>query len=262
MQLTIALLAAFLPSLALTATPVQKPLQEKAKGWLNAVQEKMPKVPGLTGIPKPHNPHPTLAHPIKEAASKIAAANVHTLTRQNYHSLLDPDPASTSPTEWLIFITGNTTSCAGRVNGCHNMFVAWNESAAILSADPLAPKLGLLDCDDQRVLCAAWAAKPPTIWHIRRPGHGRSLEGREDGASEVRINYLNYTTTTAGDMVALHTGNKYKEGYLYEGYQQPFDSWLAKSGILDLAGYVLFAVGLVPGWALMLTISMVTRLFV
>lgn len=255
-----ALCVSLLPAFALTEQPAQKPLKEKAKGWFSAAKAAVPTMPGLTAIPKPHNPHPTLAHPIKESASKIAALNVHPITRQNYRSLLAPSSSTDTPTEWLIFIAGGPKSCAGRVKGCHNMHVAWNESAAILSADALAPKLGIVDCDEQRVLCTTWTANPPTIWHIRRPAPGRSLEGREEGESEVRVNYLNYTTTTAGDMVALHTGNKYQDGYLYEGKLRIFDSWLAKNGLLDLAGWVLFIVGLVPSWSIMLTISMVTRL--
>ena len=260
MHLSQLILLPLLPSLTIAAQPAQKPLQEKAKGWLNKAKEyiptAVPTVPGLTAVSKASNPKPTLKSPLKQTANAIAAKKVQTLTRSNFRDLLTPASNANGPMEWMVFVTGGNKTCGPH---CHNLHVSWNESAALLAADPLAPKLGLVDCDIERVLCATWTAKPPTIWHIRRPAPGQSLEGREHGESEVRINYLNYTTTTASDMVALHTGNKYLDGYLYEGNFHIFDSWLAKNGLLDPLGWVLFIVGLVPSWGIMLTISMVTR---
>lgn len=59
--------------------------------------------------------------------------------------------------------------------------------------------------------------------------------------------------------MALHTGKKYEEGILQEGIFQPFDGPLAQYGVLKAVGYVLFAFGMVPSWAFMLVISMVSR---
>ena len=260
MHLSNAILLPLLPALASAAQPAQKPLQDKAKGWLNAAKQyiptAVPTVPGLTAVSKVHNPKPTAKSPIKEAANAVAAKKVQVLNRSNYRSLLTPAPDARGPTEWLVYVTGGNKTCGGH---CHNLHVSWNESAAILAADPLAPNLGLIDCDNDRVLCAIWTAKPPTIWHIQRPAPGQALEGREVGKSDIRVNYLNYTTTTASDMVALHTGSKYKDGYLIEHSYHLFDSWLAEKGLLDAFGWVMFLVNLVPSWTIMLTISMVTR---
>ena len=259
MYISHALVLSVLPLLPLAAD--QKPLQEKAQGWLNKAKSYLPTavptVPGLTGIEKVHNPKPTARSPIKEAANVIAAKKVTPITRANWHEYLTPASNTKQPSEWLIFVTGGNKTCSG--SQCHNIHVSWNESAAILAADPLSPKLGLVDCDNNRVLCAIWTAQPPTIWHIRRPAPGQALPGRAPGISETRVNYLNYTTTGVNDIVALHTGNKYEDGYLYEGNFHLFDSWLAQNGLLDITGWVLFIAGVVPTWGVMLTISMVTR---
>lgn len=261
MYISHALTFSLVPLLTFAAEPAQKPLQEKAQGWLNKAKSyiptAVPTVPGLTAIEKVSNPKPTFKSPIKETANVIAAKKVTPLTRQDYRDLLTPAPSAKSPLEWLVFVTGGNKTCVG--GHCHNLHVSWNESAAILAADPLAPKLGLIDCDTNRVLCAIWTAKPPTIWHIRRPAPGQTLKGRVPGESEVRIVYLNYTTTGVDDIVALHTGNKYEDGYLYEGTFHLFDSWLAQNGLLDVVGWILFIAGVVPTWGVMLTISMGTR---
>ena len=253
------IILALLPSLTLAADPAQKPLQEKAKGWLDRakgyIPTAVPTVPGLTAVSRVHNPKPTLKSPIKDSANAVAAKAVHPIGRSNWHNLFAPP--NNGEISWMIFVTGGNRTCSGH---CHNLHVSWNETAAILSADPIAPKLGLLDCDNEKVLCATWRAQPPTIWHVRRPAPGQAIDGGEKGESEVRINYLNYTTTGVQEMVALHTGNKYRDGYLYGGYFQPFDGELAKYGILEAVGWVLFVVGLIPSWSIMLTISMVTRL--
>ena len=246
------LLPLLLPALT-SAADTQKPIGERARGWLSAAGEYLPTafptVPGLTAVPL--SPKPTSKSPISAAASKIAALKVQPLTMSNYASVLTPDPSTRGPTDWMVFVTGGNKTCGGH---CHNLEVSWNETASILAADPTAPKLGIINCDEQRVLCTTWTAKPPTIWHFTRPTPGETWS-----KTDVHVSYLNFTTTTAGDMVALHTGNKYKDGYLYEGIFHLFDGPLAKYGLLDAVGYVIFAFGLVPSWAFMLIISMVSR---
>ncbi|KAG8530909.1 uncharacterized protein KY384_004266 [Bacidia gigantensis] len=231
------LLSLLLPALT-TADQAQQPLGEKAKGWFSAAKQYLPTaiptVPGLTAIP--NMPKPTLKSPISESAAKIAALKVHSLSMSNYRPLLTPSADKKGPTDWM--------TCGGH---CHNLEVNWNETASILAADALAPKLGIINCDNERVLCAVWSAKPPTIWHIRRPAPAVG------GETDVYINYLNFTTTTTSDMVALHTSNKYEGGILYEGMFHIFDGWLAQNGLLDYLGYVLYAFTAVPSWALMLT---------
>ena len=246
------LLSLLLPALA-SAADAQKPLVQKAKGWFSAAKEyvptAIPTVPGLTAIPLA--PKPTTKSPVSQAASKVAALKVHPLTIKNYASVLTPEPSTKGPTDWLVYVTGGNKTCGGY---CHNLDVAWNETASVLAADLTAPKLGKINCDEQRVLCATWSAKPPTIWHFSRPPPGEAWH-----KTDIHISYLNFTKTTVGDMVALHTGDKYKDGYLYEGIFHIFDGLLAKNGLLDAVGYVVFAVGLIPSWSYMILISMISR---
>ena len=60
-------------------------------------------------------------------------------------------------------------------------------------------------------------------------------------------------------MVALHSGKKYETGLVYEGYFDPIDGQLAHFGLLKPIGYVLFGFSMIPSWAFMLVISMVSR---
>lgn len=62
-----------------------------------------------------------------------------------------------------------------------------------------------------------------------------------------------------GDILSLHSGKKYEEGVLYEGYFHPIDGPLAQMGVNKVLGYVMWGVGLVPSWAFMVVISMVSR---
>ncbi|KAL9103102.1 MAG: hypothetical protein Q9163_001813 [Psora crenata] len=239
---------------ALASAQAQKPMADRAKGWFNAAKQYLPTaIPTVPGITVSSIPEAAKS-PVSASASKIAALKVHPITMSNYEALLTPEPGNKGPTEWMIFVTGGNKTCGGH---CHDLEVAWNKTSSIMAADPQAPNLGVINCDKEAVLCAAWTAKPPTIWHIKRPvpGPDQSMPATTD----IHINYLNFTTTTAQDMVALHTGKKYEDGYLYEGVFHPFDGWLAQYGLQKVVGYILFGFGLIPSWAFMLVVSMASR---
>ena len=234
-------LALALPALAIAQA--QNPLFDQAQAWFDKAKSYIP-----TSV------YDTAADPVGASASKIAAKNVTPLTMANYEAFLTPDPSSShSPQEYMVFVSGGNKTCEGY---CAKVEKEWNETASIFAADPTAPKLGYINCDTQGVLCATWMAKPPTIWHIQRP---IALADQSTPASTIYINYLNITETTVGDMVALHSGKKYETGMIYEGYFHPFDGPLAKAGVNKIVGYILFGFGLIPSWAFMLIISMVSR---
>ncbi len=65
--------------------------------------------------------------------------------------------------------------------------------------------------------------------------------------------------TTARDIVRIHTHKKYEETDVYDGIFHPFDSHLAKYGLVKPVGYVLYAFGLVPSWLVMIVVSFVSR---
>jgi len=234
-------LALALPALA--AAQSQKPLGEQLQGWFDKAKSYIP-----------NNVPAAATDPVGASAAKLAAKNVTPLSMANFESWLTPDPSSAkSPQEYMVFVSGGNKTCGGH---CHKLEKEWNETASLLAADPTAPHLGYLNCDAQAVLCATWNAQPPTIWHIQRP---IAQADQSTPASTVYINYLNVTTTSVGDMVALHSGKKYEDGVLNEGYFQPFDGILAQYGVNKVVGYVLFAFGMVPSWAFMLVISMASR---
>lgn len=237
-------LALLLPALA-AAQDQQKPLGSQLKGWFDRAKSY---VPSTNSVPE------AAKDPVGASAAKVASKTVTPLTISNYESWLTPDPSSPkSPQEYMVFVSGGNKTCGGH---CLKLEKEWNETASLLGADPTAPNLGYIDCDTQGVLCATWQAQPPTIWHIQRPV---AQADQSTPASTVYINYVNVTSTSVGDIVALHSGKKYEEGILYEGYFQPFDGILARYGVNKPVGYVLYGVGLVPSWAFMLIISMVSR---
>ena len=233
-------LALALPVLA-AAQDIQKPLIEQAGDWFNSLRGYIPtSVPAVPAA---------LKSPVAASAAKVAY-----LTMANYETELTPDPKSSkSPQEWMVFVSGGNKTCGGF---CDRLEREWNETASLLAADPTAPNLAYVNCDKEGVLCSTWMAKPPTIWHIQRPV---ALADQSTPASTIYINYFNVTHSTVGDMVALHSGKKYEEGILYNGWFDPLDGQLAKFGVNKAIGYALFGIGMVPSWAFMIVISMVSR---
>ena len=238
-------LALVLPALA-TAQDIQKPLIQQAGDWINSLRGYIPStVPAVPAAMK---------SPVVASAAKVAAKKVVPLTMANYESELTPSPNSAqSPQEWMVFISGGNKTCGGH---CERLEREWNQTASLLAADPTAPNLAFVNCDTQGVLCSTWMAKPPTVWHIQRPV---AQADQSTPASTIHINYFNVTHSTAGDMVALHTGKQYETGILYDGWFDPFDGQLAKLGLNKALGYVLFGIGMVPSWAFMIVVSMVSR---
>lgn len=257
MHLTHALaLALALPALT-SAQDIQKPLIEQATSWLQTLLGSLPTtIP--TAVPT------ALRSPVPAAAAALAAKKVTPLTMANYERELTPDPATAAPAqEWMVFVTGGNKTCGGH---CLRLERAFNETATLLAADPTAPSLAILDCDAQGALCSTWMAKPPTIWHIRRvraadADTSSSSSSSTSTTTTIHVNYFNVTHSTAGDMVALHSSKKYEDGIRYEGggWFDPFDGPLARWGVNKGVGYALYGVGLVPSWAFMIVVSMVSR---
>ncbi|KAL8798076.1 MAG: hypothetical protein Q9200_007828, partial [Gallowayella weberi] len=193
--------------------------------------------------------------PIASTAAAAASRNVVPLTTENWKSHLTPSSSNPAdgPEEWMIFFSGGNKSCYGR---CAGVETAWNESAALLTADPTAPRLAYVNCDKTPVLCTTWAAAVPTIWWVQLPIVG---EGQSKPATTIRILGLNTTTATAGDILKIHREKTYEKRPVYEGALHPFDGWVAKSGLSVPLGYVLYAFANIPSWAFMIVISMGSR---
>ncbi|KAI4182301.1 MAG: hypothetical protein L6R41_006066 [Letrouitia leprolyta] len=242
MRLTAILLAVALP---LTATAQQqKPLTETLQSWFEKAKSYLP-----NNVAAPA--------PIASTAAKVASTNIVHLTNENWKSVLKPstsDPFQ-GPETWMVFISGGNKTCYGR---CAGVEQAWNKSASLLAADPSSPQLAYLNCDQQPVLCATWAAGPPSIWHIQIPV-ARADQSRP--ATTVRIIGLNTTTTTAINIIELHSQKKYEKRPVYEGALHPFNGWVAQYGLLTPLGYTLYVFANVPSWAFMIGISMFSRYY-
>lgn len=227
---------------AITIAEEQVPLGKKAEGWFNKAKSYVPTV---------------VKSPVSASASKVAAQVITPLTKDNWESELSIKPSNVErgPETWLILITGGNKTCGGR---CTRVEEAFNETAALLSPDPTAPKLGYLNCETNAVLCAIWAANVPTLWHIQIPVPAVDQSG---AGTTIRIINVNTTSVNTQDIVRIHTQKTYEKVSAYDGAFHPFDGYLAKYQLNKAIGYVLFAFSMVPSWAFMIVVSMVSRNF-
>ncbi|TDZ67300.1 hypothetical protein CTRI78_v002995 [Colletotrichum trifolii] len=194
--------------------------------------------------------------PSKEEAPEAAAPETTTakqlsvLTVENWKDTLYAPVKSESatPEEWWVLITGRNKTCFGH---CGRIETAFNESAVKFAKLPESPHLGLLNCDDQPVLCNAWSAGTASIWSINMLPAG----------SEVDIwrKRLNVTTTTSDDIVDLWKKGNKEDWVLTENIFHPFNSWVAKNGLSIPVGYFFWAFNLMPNWLFMLLISFGSR---
>ncbi|KAL8710757.1 MAG: hypothetical protein Q9220_004775 [cf. Caloplaca sp. 1 TL-2023] len=228
--------ASLLALLPLALAESQKPLNE----WFEKAKAYIPSA---------------VKAPVASTAAKAAASNVVPLTKDNWQSVLTPSTADPfqGPESWMVFFSGGNKTCYGR---CAGLEQAWNESAALLAADPTSPRLAYANCDKDPILCATWAAGPPTIWYIQLPV---TAPDQSKPATTIRIVGLNTTTTTAKDITSIHTQKTYEKKPVYEGSLHPFDGWVAKYGLLVPFGYVMYGFANVPSWAFMIVISMGSR---
>ncbi|KAL8822440.1 MAG: hypothetical protein Q9191_006826 [Dirinaria sp. TL-2023a] len=225
---------------AIAAAQQQKPLIENLQSWFDKAKSYIP-----AGTKEP----------VAAGAAKAAAQSVTPLTKSNWQSVLSAGASNPKdgPEEWMVLVTGGNKSCYGR---CAGVDKAWNETAAVFAADPTAPHLASINCDQEPILCATWATGPASVWHIQRPV---PQTDQSTPATTIHVIKLNTTTTTAGEIIAIHTGKTYEREPVYEGAFHPFDGLLAKYYLNVPLGQALFYFSLIPSWAFMIVISMVSR---
>ena len=227
--------------------PLLDTLQEQASSYLGQAQLYFEKaksyVPGA------------IQSPINTGTANIAAKNVTPLTKENWYQTLKSSTSATSqgPSTWMVFVSGGNKTCYGQCDGVER---AWSESATLFAADPNAPHLGYINCDSEAIMCGIWAAGPPAIWYIQLPVVGKD---QSTPATTIHIVSLNTTTTTAKEIVQIHTQKAYEKTPVYEGAFHPFDGWLAQFGLNTVLAYVVTVFGLIPSWAFMIIISFVSR---
>ena len=180
-----------------------------------------------------------------------ASATLVPITSANWQATL-----SSSVTQpWMILISGGNKTCYGRCGGVEE---AWNKASGAAKTDSRAPKLGYVNCDSERLLCATWNAGPPSVWYIDvpavAPGGGRVT-------TDIYVVPLNATGTSSGDITAIYKNEKYKSRPVLKSMFHPFDGLIAQSGLQVPVGYVLTAFGMIPSWAVMVVISLMARTF-
>lgn len=262
----------------------------------SAVQSYLP-IPSAT---KPNVLSSVSPTPVASPETAAAAANtpiiipppasITPLTVENWRTHLSPSPSRASldldgRETWMVLISGGNRTCLGH---CARLEAEWNRTAALLTKDPIsantAPQLGYVNCDDSPVLCAMWAARPVTLWYIQFPAihvkseeeysssgssSSSSSESSGSGSSDappssettVSIISLNMTTTTAEELLHIHTQKTFEATPIYDGIFHPFDGPLAKTGVALPVGYVIAGFSMIPSWAYMILISFVSRSF-
>lgn len=199
-------------------------------------------------IPNPNKAHTDVA--AHAAAAKAGGKALHIFTLDNWKETVlgSVKPASSNPSEWWVLVTGGNKTCFGH---CDGVETAFNETAALFSANANAPHLAYLNCDNQPVLCNSWGAGPPSLWVMHASAQPSPVD--------VRILPLNITTTNVKTLTEIHSTKSWKEKAPYEGYFHPFDGQLAQYNLAVPIGYFLWGFGVIPSWAFMIGVSFLSR---
>lgn len=233
----------YLPLLALTgASMVQAGPVDQFGAWFNNLKTQLAN---------------SVSSPVDAVTGAIAGAFVQPLGMQNWKSHIWPKPDEEQ--EWMVYMTGGNKSCFGR---CENADRAWNQSVPLLKALPQAAnkptlKLGTIDCESNEILCVAWSAGVPAIWHFLTPATASS----PDATTDLRIIRLNTTTVNVGDITSIPSASKsrYEDYKTYDGILHPIDGAFQKYGVSVPFGYILWIMGAIPSWLMMLVISFASR---
>jgi len=199
-------------------------------------------------IPSPNKAHTSVdAH---AAAAKAGGKTLHILTLNDWEQTIrgSVKPASTKPEEWWVLVTGGNKTCFGH---CGAVEAAFNETAALFAANPTAPHLAYLNCENQPVLCNSWGAGPPNLWILQVLPPPAKVD--------IRWLNLNTTTTTVKTFTDLHSTKTWEKRPIYEGYFHPFDGQLAQYGLAVPLGYLFWVFGIIPSWLFMIGISFISR---
>ncbi|GLI79524.1 hypothetical protein PoHVEF18_007861 [Penicillium ochrochloron] len=228
-------LITLLPALALAQEQV--PLADRVQGWFNKAKSLVP-----TAVP---------ADPIQKMAEKVSEKRVTHVTMQNWQSLLTP---AEDAQDWYIYITGGNKTCFGR---CDIADKAFKESVLLFSADPTAPNLGQVNCEEERVLCATWSAGAPSVFYFQVPQ--AQPEGQARLPTPLHVVYMNTTTVTPEELYQIHSKKTFEKVPAYEGAFHPTDGLLAQYHLNVAFGYAIWAIGAIPSWTFMIAISFFSR---
>ncbi|RAL09745.1 aminoacyl-tRNA hydrolase [Aspergillus homomorphus CBS 101889] len=230
---------------ALAVAQEQVPLADRFQGWLDRAKAYLPTATPVV---------PAAVEKVQKVVEqkKIQEKTVTHLNMTNWESMLEP---ASDTQDWFVFVTGGNKTCFGR---CAQADKSFNESVLLFSADPTSPNLARLDCEANQVLCAAWSASAPSVWHFEVP-QAQLGEGR--APTTLHTAHLNTTTVTPETIYKLHSEKIIEQSPAYEGLLHPTDGFFAKNGLLLPLGYVMWGFGSIPSWLFMLFISFFSRTF-
>ncbi|KAG6037573.1 hypothetical protein E4U41_004907 [Claviceps citrina] len=206
----------------------------------------------LMGKMGSYMPNPGSYDAVAALEAKLGSMRLSTLTLENWkETLYEPVAAdSTVPTEWWVLISGRNKTCFGH---CGTIEKAFNETAAKFAVVPGSPLVGIVNCDDQPILCNAWSAGAGSIWSFSMLPPPAPVE--------IYKKRLNLTTTTSEDLDQLHAAeSKDEAGFvLLDSWFHPFHGKMTELGLSVPYGYAMWALGLVPNWLFMLVVSFASR---
>ncbi|KAF2220988.1 hypothetical protein BDZ85DRAFT_240492 [Elsinoe ampelina] len=237
-------------ALCTVAAAQQIPILDQAKAWFAKATAA---VSGAAASAS--SAAPSIPNPASVGAAAVASSQVEPLTINNYKSVISRRAATASPgiEEFLVFVTGGSKTCFGR---CEHAEGQWNRSVPLLATSKSSPNLAILDCEKETVLCNAWSTGPPSLIHVLIP---KPAADQSQPPVTARFIPLNRTTITADEIAAYSTQEKYKEVQPYEGIWHPFSGFLAESGAIIYFGYFIYGFSLIPSWAFMIGVSMLSR---
>lgn len=195
------------------------------------------------------------AEPVAAASSKsktkIAPKNIDTLTLHDWQDkLFAPLKGDeTTPEEWWVLITGGNKTCFGH---CGKVEAAFNESAVKFATLSKSPHLAVVNCDEQPILCNSWSAGTGALWLFEMLPRPAPIE--------VYWKPLNLSTTTTQTLLDLYAQDSHEAFRHYtHSYFHPFQGKLAQYGLAVPVAYAVWALNLVPSWAMMLIVSFFSR---
>ncbi|DAA74474.1 TPA_exp: Uncharacterized protein A8136_3441 [Trichophyton benhamiae CBS 112371] len=229
---------------ALAAAQEQVPFAERLQGWFNQAKELLP----TPKVPQAVAPVTTPAPP---KAAVVKPKTVSQFNPDNWRDILTPQ---SKPQEWLIFVTGGNKTCFGQ---CGQANRAWKEAQNQFALDAQSPNLGRVNCEAQGLLCAIWSVSPPMLWHIQVPS--TPSIGEEKPLTPIHPFRLNATTVTADDIYKVHSEKLWEKEPELQTMFHPFNGLAAEYRINEVVGYIIYCLGMIPSWAMMVGISFISR---
>lgn len=154
---------------------------------------------------------------------------------------------------WALLLRPLLNANLRDLGHCGNVEQAFNETAAKFAILPGSPHMGIVNCDDQPILCNSWSAGAGSIWSF----HMLPAPAPVD----IYKKRLNLSSTTSEELVNLRSAeSKDKAGFvLIDSWFHPFNGKATELGLSVPYGYAMWAFGLVPNWLFMIIVSMASR---